>query len=460
MIPLPVASYQTRTGLGTRLLNCYIEQPPKQGKAGPLLLGSPGIKSWTTVGTSIRGMHRMGSTPYVVSGTTLYSVNSTGGATSLGTVSGTVRVQMADNGTQLAILAQPDLYVYASGALTKISDYDYTSRGASSVQFFDNYLTLTEPNSGRWFHSDLSDFTAFDPLNFATAEGSPDNLVGHIVDHRQAFLAGTTSCELWDNVGGSGSPFARSSNGFIEIGCAAGRSLAKLDNSVMWLASDDRGDLTVRRLDGITPVRVSTHAVEQSLKDYGDVSEAHAFSTMFEGHAWYVLTVPNKGTWVYDGTTGEWHERRTYQYDYWRVDHFCYAYGKHLVAYGDAVGELDAQTYAEFGNSMVSQWTYPSVYAERRRAFHNRLEIALETGVGLATGQGSDPVISLEVSDDGGRTWEYLPDKSIGKQGEYRDRAVWHRLGSSRDRIYRASISDPVRRAVYDTQLEVEGGRL
>ena len=84
----------------------------------------------------------------------------------------------------------------------------------------------------------------------------------------------------------------------------------------------------------------------------------------------------------------------------------------------------------------------------------------METGVGVTTGQGSDPKMMLQKSDDGGKTWQSLPDKTIGKLGERFSRAVWYNLGSSRQRVYRAAISDPIAVVVTDTVTEVRGGRL
>ena len=123
-----------------------------------------------------------------------------------------------------------------------------------------------------------------------------------------------------------------------------------------------------------------------------------------------------------------------------------------------AVGRLDSFTYTEFGEPLIMAWTYPNVYGEGKRAFHHRLEIECESGVGLVTGQGNDPRIMLSVSDDGGVTFTALPSRSLGAIGQYRYRAAWKRLGASYDRVYRASVSDPVPVTVVDTQLSVEGG--
>lgn len=56
----------------------------------------------------------------------------------------------------------------------------------------------------------------------------------------------------------------------------------------------------------------------------------------------------------------------------------------------------------------------------------------------------SDPQAILDWSDDGGRTWSNEHWVSIGKIGEYQQRAKWRRLGSSRNRTFRLTITDPV----------------
>ena len=454
-LDLPIASYVDPPSSSTQLVNGYIEQGGEQGK-GPVLQGAPGIEAFLEVGLGdIRAIFQMLGSLYVVSLDKLYRVSGTS-ITMLGTVGFGSRPQIVGNGIEVCVLIQPNAYVYtlSTGVLSQITDVDFTSRGASSVQFFDNFLTFTEPGSGRWYSSDLAAATAFNSLNFATAEGAPDNLQTHVVDHRQAFLLGTESSELWDNAGISGFPFIRASNGFVEIGCLAKDSAVKVDQSVMWLASDG----TVRRLQGVTPVRVSTHAVEKAIRSY-TLSGCYALSLTWDGHIWYVLTFP-EGTWIYDITTQKWFERRSYGYDNWRVS--CAAQLNGQVYVGDSasnkVGIL-ADTFTEWDDVLRMAWTYPAVYGDGRRAVHNRLEIKFEAGVGIATGQGSDPYVSLEVSDDG-KTFREMPTKRLGKIGEYRHRAVWHRLGQSRDRVYRAYVSDPIRRKIVDTQLDAEGGRL
>jgi hypothetical protein len=461
--PLPIHSYvHTSKPVGCeRLVNCFAEAAPPEGKAPTLLMRSPGINWW---GTSFgagpgRGIFEWNGTVYMVIQQSLLSMSSAGVLTLVGTIGGLNRVSWGVNSHQLVICASPDAYVYNGTALTQITDADYTTRGGAQVASIDNYVIFREPNTGRFFSSDLDDALSYNALMFATAEGYPDNIIGMIVDHRQIILAGANSIELWVNTGGSGFPFTRDTNGFIEIGCAAGDSFAKADNSVYWLAND----FTVRRLQGYTPVRVSQHGVEQAIRSYATVSDAYGFGYTQDGHVFYVLTFPTaKHTWVLDVTTGEWHERETYPYTFWQPVGTAVAYGKQNVLFTDGtgvIGWLDPNTYTDldgFGASNIlrAEWTYGSVYASNRRIFFKRLEVLAETGVGLTTGQGSAPQMMLDVSDDGGRTWRALPNKAMGPIGEYRTLVHWDRLGSSFDRVFRNSVSDPVKVIVSDAQLE------
>lgn len=459
-LALPIHSYRLRSRPASpaRLVNCFAEPLPQNAKAPYILVRAPGIATWTTVGTGpIHAMHVALGYLWVVSGSKFYRVDANMAATLIGDVGVASRIDIDSDSTTIVVVNEPHAYYYDTTTSTfgQVTDVDFTTRGAGDVEFLDNFMLFREPSSGRFFCADVGNATSFDGLNFATAEGSPDNLVGLRVDHREAILFGTASSEVWELVGSAGFPFARASNGFIEIGCANGETIAKLDNSVFWLAPD----YTVRRLEGLTPVRVSHAGIEQALGSV-TISSGRAFAYSQEGHLFYVLQF-TEGTFVYDATTKEWHERQTYGYDYWLP--WCHAQFAGLELVGDVstnrIGSLSPTTYTDWGTTQRMEWTYQPVYGQGRSAFHDRLEIIAEAGVGLTTGQGSDPQMMMDISDDGGRTWEALPTMSMGRIGEYQTPIAWGQLGSSYDRVYRGAISDPVKAVIIDTRLDARNAR-
>lgn len=458
-LPLPFHSYQLRSTSASpaRLVNCFAEQLPPDARSPLLLRRAPGIADWTTVGSgSIAGMHSALDALFVVSGSGLYRIDSNMTATLLGSVGSPNRIDIDSNADSVVVVNEPNAYYWDGTTFGQITDPDFTARGAGDVEFIDNFMLFREPNSGRFFGADLGTVTDFDALNFATAEAHPDQLNGMRADHRQLILTGAKSVEIYENTGVAGFPFERAINGYVEQGCLNGETLRKIDNTVFWLADD----YTVRRLDGATPVRVSTHAIEQKIFDK-TVTSANAFTYSQDGHLFYVLSFPD-GAYVLDATTGEWHERQTYGEDTWLLRYHAQAFGKELVGDSNSnkIGFFDPRTYSEFGGIQRMEWTYQPVYAESRTAVHQRLEVVLRGGQGLTVGQGSDPEIMMDFSDDGGQTWISMPNRSLGPLGEYDTQVVWHALGSSKQRVYRCAVTDPIEVVVVDTQLEVQGGRL
>lgn len=457
---LPVHSYRLRSRPASpaRIVNCFAEILPKGAKAPYSLTRSPGVAEWTTVGTGpISAIHAALGYLWVVSGTKLYRVTTNKVVTEIGTVGLPANIDMDHNITTIVVVNEPNAFYYDTSTSTfgQITDTDFTSRGAGDVEFLDNFLLFREPGSGRFFGANVGTATTFEALNFSTAEGSPDNLVGMKADHRQILLFGEKSVEVWELAGGAAFPFVRAANGYIEQGCFNGRTVAKLDNSLFWLAED----YTVRRLNGITPEKVSQAGIEQALGTV-NIASGRAFGYSQEGHLFYVLQFP-EGTFVYDASTKEWHERQTYGYDFWLPwSHVQFA-GLEIVGdvQSNRLGYLSPLVFADWGATQRMEWTYQPVYAQGNRAFHDRLEVIMETGTGLVSGQGSDPELMMDVSDDGGITWQPLPNRKIGRMGQYQSIVEWRQLGSSSNRVYRGAISDPVKAVLTDTQLDARGAR-
>lgn len=460
-----INSYQSRALplSAQQLVNFYAEAAPKDAKSPVVLYGTPGIKDFaTSVGNGpIRGAHNFDGTLFTVSRNALYEVDSAGSETSRGTINTTSGpVSMSHNQAtmaQLCIVDGVDGWIYTtSGGLVQITDGDFFA--SPVVDFQDQYFAFIRANTGQWFLSNLNDGTAYTATDIATAEGDPDKLVSLISNRRELWLYGAETIEIWYNSGNADFPFSRYEGGFIERGCAAAFSIAEDDNSILWLGEDR----IFYRADGYTPQRISQHGIEEALRKYVIVSDACAFIYTMGGHKFYVCTFPAEdATWVYDITTGLWHERQSFGMGRWRVSAYANVYGKHLV--GDfeqgRIGELDLDTYQEYGVTMQGQATGPAVYADRKLIFHRRFELDIEAGVGLTSGQGSDPQVWLDWSDDGGRTWSARkPFRSMGKIGAYMQRLRWLSLGSARQRIYRITVSDPVKRSIVAAHLDAEVG--
>ena len=470
--PILGSSYVARSvnAADNRMVNLFPEVVPEGGKEAAFLSRCPGLKFLQTVGTGpIRGLwaHQTnGSDFYVVSGSEVYKLSSmTGTPTLLGTVTGTGQVSIADNGTQIFFACNPDSYIYneVTNVFQQITDPDFP--GAVTVGYLDGYFVFNEPDSQRVWVTNIFEGTQIDALDFASAEGSPDGLVGLIVDHREAWLFGTDSVEVWYDAGLADFPLTRIQGAFNEIGCVAAFSIAKLDNGLFWLGTDARGQGIVYRANGYTGTRVSTHAVEYAIAQYGNISDAIAYTYQQEGHAFYVLTFPTgNATWVYDVATQAWHERAGWDNGvFMRHRSNCQCnFGGNIIV-GDFengnIYRFDLDVYADNGG--IQKWlrswrALPTGQNNLKRTAQHSLQLDCQAGVGLATGQGDDPQVMLRWSDDGGHTWSNEHWAPIGKVGQYFRRVFWRRLGMTlklRDRVYEVSGTDPVKIAIVGAEL-------
>jgi hypothetical protein len=472
--PILGSSYVARSinAADNRMVNLFPEIVPEGGKEPGFLNRAPGLQFQQTIGTGpIRALwaHQTnGSDFYVVSGTEFYKVTGlTATPTKLGDVTGTGPVSIADNGTQIFLACDGPSYIYneVTNVFAQITDPDFP--GALTVGYLDGYFVFNEPNSQRIWVTQLLDGTSVDPLDFASAEGSPDGLVAVNIDHREAWLFGTDSIEVWYDAGLADFPLTRIQGAFNEIGCVAAFSVAKLDNGLFWLGTDARGQGIVYRANGYAGVRVSTHAIEYAIAQYGDISDAVAYTYQQEGHAFYVLTFPAaNATWVYDVSTQAWHERAgwdtaTGAFTRHRSNCQCNFGGNTVV--GDYengnIYTLDLDVYADNGG--IQKWlrswrALPTGQNNLKRTAQHSLQLDCESGTGLVTGQGSDPEIMLRWSDDGGHTWSNEHLSKMGKIGEYYRRVFWRRLGMTlklRDRVYEVSMTDPVKTAIMGAEL-------
>lgn len=472
--PILGSSYVARSvnAADNRMVNLFPELVPEGGKEPAFLSRCPGLRRKATIGTGpIRGLWQTKGIMYAVSGNTFYKVETYATTrlrgTAIGTVTGTGPVSMSDNGTQIFIACNPDGFIYntVTEVFAQITDPDFP--GAVTVGYLDGYFVFNEPNSPRVWVTALLDGLSVDPLDFASAEGDPDGLVSLIIDHREAWLFGTNSIEVWYDAGLPDFPLQRIQGAFNEIGCAAPYSVAKLDNGVFWLGSDARGRGIIYRANGYTGQRISTHAIEWQIQQYGSLSDAIGYTYQQDGHAFYVLIFPSaQTTWVYDVATQAWHERAGWSNgEFVRHRSNCQVSYNNEIIVGDYEnGNLYAYDLEDYtDNGEIQKWlrswrALGTGENNLKRSAQHTLQIDCESGVGTNTGQGSDPQIMLRWSDDGGHTWSNERWVSMGKVGEYFARAIFRRLGMTlklRDRVYEISGTDPVKVAIMGAELYV-----
>lgn len=425
------------------------------------LFGTPGL-SLVDAGQPLepnRGAHVMAGVPYFVNGNNLYSLTRSvaGDGTetltvnSLGTITGSGRVSMADNGTQLCIVVpNGDAYIY-NGSLQTISDPDFDGP-ADTVCFIDGYFVFNKTGSSKIFHSELRDGLNYNALDFAEAEADPDQVVSVHARNGILYALGTKTIQAFANTGGTAFAFSPIPGSTINKGLRAKFAIHDFGNTVAFVGGGENEGESVWALSGSSVVKLSTTPLDALLQDATpeELDNAFALSHSLNGADFWCLTFGSR-TVAYDQTASslsgrkEWHERSSRISDedvQWRVSSIVAAYNRAFA--GDSVdgriGQISDSVFNEYGTNIIRMTTTQPFENDGHSLSVSRLESTMNAGTGTAT---LDPQIGMDYSDDGGRTWSDILYRSVGLLGEYSRRAIWRRLGRfGKSRVLRFHFSE------------------
>jgi hypothetical protein len=444
-------------------INLYPEIAQASSKSGIVLYGTPGMVEFASLGTSpLRALWAGEERLFAVAGSKFYEVFSDGSSNLRGDVGNDPQnspAQIFPEGTGDAVLVISAGKAYLDNGVS-ISVAQWTTGGdveALTGAFLDGYGIVHKAFDKRFYMSNLNRFDLWDPADVQTQEAYPDNIYAILADHRELWVFGDQTIEVYRNEGDVNLIFRTDPSAFIDIGLVATWSATKIPGmGPAWLGGDDRGRVVAYRVSGFSPVRVSNHAVEQAWHAYSTVSDAISWAEVWHGHTLWVITFPTaNATWVYDFSTELWHQRAYgAALDRHRGRCHAYTFGKHFL--GDhttgQIFQLDPTIYTDDGTAITRRRAAPHISQEEKRGFFHRFELDLETG------QVQDPSFTLDWSNDGGHTWSAGRTITAGALSNYTARAKWWRLGSARDRVFRVTSTAPIRHAWINAYLGVNGG--
>lgn len=428
-------------------VNWMVLPAERDGAKAPSILRSvPGLVNYAaTQSKPVRGAHNAEGLYLIVVGRTLYRVNTNGTTTSIGTIPGVGRVSFAhnqiENGNEIAIFNGQSGYVYntVAGALTQITDPAFP--GSPVADYLDGYILGVDPFGRDWFHSELNQATQYSSIDRYDAESQPDKIVSLIVTNGEVLVFGERTAEFFRNAGNETGTFERVDGVSMDIGCASAHARARLDNSVMWLGHDGN----VYQLNGNSPVRISTSALEQAISGL-NWKNAFAFTFEDRGHKVFYLTFPDGPTFGYDVLSREWHQRESYGMKRWRINTLTPWRGQWYA------GDFSDGSIYRIDWDVMMEGTQPLVACRRTGVTHANGNFIIVTAARLDFDVGridvgvSDHFCSIRYSDDGGHNWSQARVLSIGRAGEYRRQVIARRLGRTRHRVWEIEVSSPAKR--------------
>lgn len=459
---------QSPIATSERTVNWYVE---KVGTEGPqskkAFYPTPGFTPWNVVPTTDLGLRAalaIGSSTYTMMGSGLYQAFATTTITKLQTLSQDSNLaQMVYNGPtggQICIGTGGNAYNYviATNTLAQVLTGE-----ATQVGMLDEYFLALNQTTGKLRLSNLNDGTTWDPTQFALRSAQPDPWIAFIVNAPDIILLGEQTGDVWYDAGTSPFPLAARVGLTIPYGIAAPFSLALSGGRVLWLTKNKDGQGQVVMMSGYSPQIISSPELSTAIATYlrtvGTIADAEALVYQDQGHTFYILRFPKaNATWAYDLSTGIWAERGKWNsasmsFDVWSPRVHLNAYGMHLT--GDnstgTLSVMDISNGSELDGTAIRRLRRgPVLINENQRIPIRSFEVLVEPGLGVQVGQGSNPMLMLRSSGDGGKTWGNERAGSTGRVGMYGQRTIFRRFGSPRMFVPEITATDPVPYRIID----------
>lgn len=354
-----------------RTINFFPETIRGQGaKTDKWLKPTPGMIPFATIvgaDGAVRGEFQQDGRMFTVVGTGFYEVFTDGSYTKYGTVTDDGGyASFASNGTagfQVMVVVTGLGYIFdlLANTFTAITDPDFITF-PRMVDFMDGYFIVSQTNTRAFQISALEDGTSWDALDVAERSEGSDSLVALIRSHREIWLLGSKTSEVWYDNGDALFPFAPVQGVFIEHGAAAPFAVIRINETLIWLEVSELGNGTVVMANGFNPSQISTYTIALEIQQGFDLTACVGWGYQEDGHSFYVLltpgaTSPFDTSKCLDLTEGEWHERATWnattcRWEQHRGRCHAFCFGKHLV--GDRLtGTIYDMSTAYFDETLV-----------------------------------------------------------------------------------------------------------
>lgn len=407
-----------------RSINVYPETTPAGPKKSARLMRPGLVESYRVDNGPVSGGYSradvFGGDRFSVSGTGVYREG-----VKLGTVPLGPFATFAASDTQLVITAGGQAWCYDGSTFEQIAIPD--DKQVSCVLIIGSRFYFFVLADDEWYFSAIDDALTIDGLAFATADSAPDaNVIGAILGDQVVFF-GRETVEFWSQTGDQDAPLIRSQGSKYDKGCIAAASVVALDNRLMWVGSDLKVYTT-----GDVPQRISSHSVEALLSECAAPDACTAFGASVQGHDFYVLNIPGKGSWAFHVEQQANPEFAWSEWASWGLDNFrgrvAFVQGSETYIGDSLSGRVFRLDHDAFTDGSDPIETVVTVIAGRGIC----ASIELDAAVGIGSEDGGEASVDLRYSDDKGRSWSSWRTATLGTFGAYNTRPRWTRLGTVR----------------------------
>lgn len=450
-IPLLGSDFAERSGEvnSQRTVNMW-PRLTKPGSKSPIVLyPAPGLTQFCITSHSPnRGSGTVfNSFAYFVVGDELVQIDSNGTPLDKGTFDTTAgRIEMKAGRDYLMIVDGTTGWTWDGTTFGEIVDVDFPA-DPSHVAYLYNYFVVNRGGTDEFYISALEDPTSWAALDFEAASALPDNCLALAANNKDLYIFGALSLQIYYYSGNADFPFTLYTGGILDFGIAAIHSLAESSSGIFFLATAEEGGAAIIQMIGFQPAIISDD-ISWDLEEFSTIDDAYGFVYRIGGNSVYQITFPTENkTFEYIIEDKLWVERKSLNLGRYLTNGHAFLGTKNIMGSYDSgtFYLLDKSVYADNGETVERIRVTQPVHSDHKQVKFNSVVVEIESGVGLVLGQGSEPLMTMRYSDDGGKTWSSELTASMGKIGEYGIILEWFKLGLSRSRIFEFKVTDPVK---------------
>lgn len=436
--------------------NWYLEITV-EGRSPAALLPWPGTKAFgTSPAISDRGVHVFRNVLYHVNGDALYRVSSSGVYTEIGKIGGFSRCIFDDNGKEMVIAVDGAAYSFDGLTLVKGDSSEFAL--TKSVTMLNN-IFLYNAGLDDFLVSQAGDALAFRALG--SAESNGDDLLRPYSFGQWIYMFGEFSLEPWWNAAADTLGFDRIDGAIVEKGLGGLYTVSHTDQFMYFLGDD----ANVYQVVQSSIKLISTPEISFQLGKL-NIKAAVGWTMVLDGQDFFILNFQEDDlSYAYAEQTGTWFNLSSgVNNGRYIASSYARVYDKHIAIdfkTGNAI-EISDDSFDDVGQPIQRQRVLPPLNSSKlglgagKRLLMSKAKFMLQTGQGLATGQGSEPAIEVEFSIDGGATWKVIDWPKVGKLGQYLlNVEAWHMV-SFYDIQFRLTMSDPVFSSLHDGSIDIK----
>lgn len=420
------------TAKDSKLINCYIETDKEKNL---WIYKRPGFVEYSSVTAGVGlGCFNWRGHIYSIVDSTIYkdtlaltpALSSTGASYSFSMILGASPKMVYGDGT----------YAYAT---------DGTVRG-TALNTYANFLTPFLPgivylNGASYFFTHGSfvfgsapnDITTWDPLDAVKSQIEPD--FGVALDKQIVYVIAFNqwSTEVFYDAGNAiGSPLGNVQGSKVGFGCAAGMSVQRIEDKLIWMSATRSGTFQIAKMEFLLAKIISTAPVNRLLRgvNVGDNNPPLVYSWQLKlnEHTFYVLTLKDKNlTLVYDLLEDTWCQWTDTDGNYLPFTSSTYiGSGVNLVQHesNGKIYSISDEYTNDDGDMITVDIITPNWDAGMRK---NKTLDMLD----IIADQQEGSVLQVRNSDDDYQTWTNFEQRSLTDERVYLDNC-----GTFRKRAY------------------------